>query len=115
MGVLKTVGMLGTSPKMIAFDIWSDGTKNEARAMTGAVRRATFQRAPERGGAPRSGFFLGAVFFYAAASSNSVSRSGMSIIASCPQGMSCTFQDGSAFSRAAMASKPAELNPFARI
>jgi hypothetical protein len=35
-GVLNTVGMLGASPKMIAFDIWSDGTKNEAWAMTGA-------------------------------------------------------------------------------
>lgn len=35
-GVLNTVGMLGASPKMIAFDIWSDGSKNEAWAMTGA-------------------------------------------------------------------------------
>lgn len=35
-GVLNTVGMLGASPKMVAFDIWSDGTKNEAWAMTGA-------------------------------------------------------------------------------
>ncbi|MGV3634021.1 MAG: DUF4394 domain-containing protein [Pseudorhodoplanes sp.] len=35
-GVLNTVGMLGASPKMIAFDIWSDGTRNEAWAMTGA-------------------------------------------------------------------------------
>ena len=34
-GVLNTVGMLGVSPKMIAFDIWSDGAKNEAWAMTG--------------------------------------------------------------------------------
>jgi hypothetical protein len=35
-GVLNTVGMLGATPKMVAFDIWSDGTKNEAWAMTGA-------------------------------------------------------------------------------
>lgn len=35
-GVLNTVGALGASPKMVAFDIWSDGTKNEAWAMTGA-------------------------------------------------------------------------------
>lgn len=35
-GVLNTVGMLGASPKMVAFDIWSDGSKNEAWAMTGA-------------------------------------------------------------------------------
>jgi hypothetical protein len=35
-GVLNTVGSLGVTPKTIAFDIWSDGTKNEAWAMTGA-------------------------------------------------------------------------------
>jgi hypothetical protein len=35
-GVLNTIGMLGASPKALAFDIWSDGTKNEAWAMTGA-------------------------------------------------------------------------------
>ena len=35
-GVLNTVGSLGASPKTVAFDIWSDGTKNEAWAMTGA-------------------------------------------------------------------------------
>jgi hypothetical protein len=35
-GVLNTVGMLGTSPRIVAFDIWSDGTKNDAWAMTGA-------------------------------------------------------------------------------
>lgn len=35
-GVLNTVGMLGAKPKMVAFDIWSDGQgKNEAWAMTG--------------------------------------------------------------------------------
>jgi hypothetical protein len=36
-GVLNTVGMLGAKPKMVAFDIWSDGQgKNEAWAMTGS-------------------------------------------------------------------------------
>ncbi len=35
-GVLNTVGSLGVTPKTVAFDIWSDGTKNEAWAMTGA-------------------------------------------------------------------------------
>lgn len=35
-GVLNTVGPLGATPKVVAFDIWSDGTKNEAWAMTGA-------------------------------------------------------------------------------
>jgi hypothetical protein len=32
-GILNTVGMLGAKPSNIAFDIWSDGTKNEAWAM----------------------------------------------------------------------------------
>jgi hypothetical protein len=35
-GVLNTVGALGATPNAVAFDIWSDGTKNEAWAMTGA-------------------------------------------------------------------------------
>lgn len=34
-GILNTVGMLGAKVDTIAFDIWSDGTKNEAWAMTG--------------------------------------------------------------------------------
>lgn len=34
-GILNTVGMLGVKVDTIAFDIWSDGTKNEAWAMTG--------------------------------------------------------------------------------
>ena len=32
-GILNTVGMLGAKVDTIAFDIWSDGTKNEAWAM----------------------------------------------------------------------------------
>ena len=35
-GILNTVGMLGGTMNAVAFDIWSDGTKNEAWAMTGA-------------------------------------------------------------------------------
>ena len=31
--ILNTVGMLGAKPSSIAFDIWSDGTKNAAWAM----------------------------------------------------------------------------------
>lgn len=34
-GTLNTVGSLGPKVDVIAFDIWSDGTKNEAWAMTG--------------------------------------------------------------------------------
>ena len=34
-GILNTVGPLGAKVDTIAFDIWSDGTKNEAWAMTG--------------------------------------------------------------------------------
>lgn len=34
-GILNTVGALGAKVDTIAFDIWSDGTKNEAWAMTG--------------------------------------------------------------------------------
>lgn len=34
-GTLNTVGMLGGTMDSVAFDIWSDGTKNEAWAMTG--------------------------------------------------------------------------------
>lgn len=34
-GVLNTVGTLGGKTDAVAFDIWSDGTKNEAWAMTG--------------------------------------------------------------------------------
>lgn len=32
-GILNTVGLLGVKADMIAFDIWSDGSKNEAWAM----------------------------------------------------------------------------------
>lgn len=32
-GILNTIGMLGAKPSSIAFDIWSDGTKNEAWAL----------------------------------------------------------------------------------
>ncbi len=32
-GILNTIGMLGAKVQNIAFDIWSDGTKNEAWAM----------------------------------------------------------------------------------
>lgn len=35
-GILNTVGMLGGTMNAVAFDIWSDGAKNEAWAMTGA-------------------------------------------------------------------------------
>ena len=34
-GILNTVGALGPKVDVIAFDIWSDGTKNEGWAMTG--------------------------------------------------------------------------------
>lgn len=34
-GVLGTVGSLGMKPTTVAFDIWSDGTKNEAWLMAG--------------------------------------------------------------------------------
>ena len=34
-GILNTVGSLGTKFDTIAFDIWSDGTKNEAWALAG--------------------------------------------------------------------------------
>lgn len=34
-GILNTVGALGATPQSVAFDIWSDGTKNEAWALTG--------------------------------------------------------------------------------
>ncbi|HYD04947.1 MAG TPA: DUF4394 domain-containing protein, partial [Reyranella sp.] len=34
-GILNTVGSLGAKVDDVAFDIWSDGTKNEAWAMTG--------------------------------------------------------------------------------
>ena len=34
-GILNTVGPLGAKVDTIAFDIWSDGTRNEAWAMTG--------------------------------------------------------------------------------
>ena len=34
-GILNTVGGLGAKVDDVAFDIWSDGTKNEAWAMTG--------------------------------------------------------------------------------
>ena len=34
-GILNTVGMLGGTMDSVAFDIWSDGTKNEAWAMSG--------------------------------------------------------------------------------
>ena len=34
-GVLNTVGMLGAKMEGIAFDIYSDGTKNDAWAMSG--------------------------------------------------------------------------------
>jgi hypothetical protein len=36
-GILNTVGMIGSKVETVAFDIWSDGTKNEAWAMTGDV------------------------------------------------------------------------------
>ena len=32
-GILTTVGMLGGKMESVAFDIWSDGTKNESWAM----------------------------------------------------------------------------------
>ena len=35
-GILNTIGMLGGKTDGVAFDIWSDGSKNEAWAMTGA-------------------------------------------------------------------------------
>lgn len=34
-GILNTIGALGPKIDVIAFDIWSDGTKNEGWAMTG--------------------------------------------------------------------------------
>ena len=34
-GILNTVGTLGPKIDVVAFDIWSDGTKNEGWAMTG--------------------------------------------------------------------------------